>query len=50
VTSYTLLILLIASQEYVMAAWLIVKGFTPSAIRTGTPTEQVPAGNPHARQ
>jgi hypothetical protein len=31
VTSYTLLILPIAIQEYVMAAWLILKGFTPSA-------------------
>jgi len=50
VTSYTLLILPIAIQEYVVAAWLILKGFAPSAPRPGTPTGQVPAGNPHAVQ
>jgi len=48
VTSYTLLILPIAIQEYVMAAWLILKGFTPSSTRPGTPVRPVPAGNPHA--
>lgn len=48
VTSYTLLILPIAIQEYVMAAWLILKGFTPGATQPGPPTRQVPAGIPHA--
>lgn len=46
VTSYTLLVLPIAVQEYVLAAWLIFKGFTPGATRPGTLTGQVPAGNP----
>jgi hypothetical protein len=50
VTSYTLLILPIAIQEYVLAAWLIFKGFTPSATQPGTLTRQVQAGTPHATQ
>jgi hypothetical protein len=50
VTSYTLLILPIAIQEYVLAAWLIFKGFTPSATQPGTLTRQVQAGSPHATQ
>jgi hypothetical protein len=43
VTSYTLLVLPIFIQEYVLAAWLIFKGFTPSAIQPGPLTGQAPA-------
>lgn len=41
VTSYTLLILPIAIQEYVMAAWLILRGFTRSG-EHGTMTRADP--------
>jgi hypothetical protein len=33
VTGYTLLILPIAVQEMVFAAWLLVKGFSPAGVR-----------------
>jgi Domain of unknown function (DUF4386) len=47
VTSYTLLVLPIAVQEYVLAAWLIFKGFTPGATKPGPRTGPVPAGTAH---
>jgi hypothetical protein len=50
VTSYTPLVLPIAIQEYVLAAWLIFKGFTPGATQPGTLTGQLPSKIPHATQ
>jgi hypothetical protein len=43
VTSFTILILPIAVQELVLAAWLIFRGFSPSAVQAGTVTGPAPA-------
>lgn len=50
VTSYKFLALPIAIQEYALAAWLIFKGFTPSATQPGPRAGQVPAASPQAAQ
>jgi hypothetical protein len=43
VTSYTILAAPIAVQEYVLAAWLIFRGFAPSATQPDTLTGPAPA-------
>jgi hypothetical protein len=44
ITEYTLMMLLLAVQEMVLAVWLIVRGFGSSALRTGSPAAADPAG------
>ena len=43
VTSYTILILPIAAQETALAAWLLLRGFSPRAARVCTLTVPAPA-------